>query len=363
MRRLRILKVYGILWLFIFFIVYSNLSLLYDFFITTLTFNIAVLTTLSIGLVVIFKATFELVMLTGTFAVIRYKKGGSLEFYLNGIDKIFPENVSKMFAQRASHQNIYFTHSEAAEVTNWLEEKFINQKSFIGFFVSMCLMIGLLGTFSGLLIALNDMGAIILSLQGDVNIGEVMNRLNGPIGGMSVGFGSSLFGVASAIILSLKGYILEKNQTNFIEDVQDWISSLIIESPVNAADGSVTSASGSSMSQIMEVFTDKINKFSSSMEESNKANENILKVLSQSIDGESKAAKDEMAALENISAGIKDLNISSYQSSSSLVSSIEDLSASTVNSGRSIKAMLELQEKNNELLSQLLKKLDKELKA
>jgi hypothetical protein len=363
MRRLRILKVYGILWLFIFFIVYSNFSNIYDFFITTLTFNIAVLTTMFIGLVVILKATMELVMLTGTFAVVRYKKGGSLEFYLNGIDKIFPENVAKMFAQRASHQKIYFTHTEATDVTDWLEEKFINQKSFIGFFVSMSLMIGLLGTFSGLLMSLNEMGRIVLSLQGDVNIGEVMKRLNGPISGMSVGFGSSLFGVASAIILSIKGYILEKNQAVFIEDIQDWISSLIIESPVSSADGTVVSSGSGSMSQIMEIFTDKINSFTNSMEDSNKANENILKVLSQSIDGESQAAKNEMLALENISAGIKDLNISSYQSSSSLVSSIEDLSASTVNSGRSIKAMLELQEKNNELLSQLLQKLDAEGKA
>jgi len=60
---------------------------------------------------------------------------------------------------------------------------------------------------------------------------------------------------------------------------------------------------------------------------------------------------------------IKDLNISSYQSSSSLVSSIEDLSAATVNSGRNIKAMLELQEKNNEMLKELLSKIDAKNKA
>lgn len=363
MRRLRILKVYGILWLFIFFIVYSNFSTVYDFFLTTLTFNIAVLTVLSIGLVIIFKATMELVMLTGTFAVVRYKKGGSLEFYLNGIDKIFPENVAKMFAQRASHQNIYFTHTEANDVTDWLDEKFINQKSYIGFFISMSLMIGLLGTFAGLLLSLNEMGNIVLSMQGDVNIGEVMKRLNGPIGGMSVGFGSSLFGVASAIILSVKGYILEKNQAIFVEDIHDWISSLIIESPVASSSGAVVSSGGGSMSQVMEIFTEKISNFTKSMEESNEANENILKVLSQSIDGESQAAKNEMLALENISSGIKDLNISSYQSSSSLVSSIEDLSAATVNSGRSIKAMLELQEKNNQMLQELLNRLDPKSKA
>ncbi len=46
--------------------------------------------------------------------------------------KYFQKNVAKMFAQRASHQNIYFTHTEANDVTDWLEEKkFINQKKAI----------------------------------------------------------------------------------------------------------------------------------------------------------------------------------------------------------------------------------------
>ncbi len=362
MRRLKILKIYGVLWLFIFFIVYSNFSDLYDFFFTTVTFNVAVLTSFAIGLVVILKASIELVMLTGTFGVMRYKKGQSLEFYLKGIDKIFPENIAKMFAKRASHENVYFTHAEVKDVSSWLEEKFINEKGYIAFFISTCLMIGLLGTFAGLLMALNQMAGIVLSLQGDVNIGDVMKRLSGPIAGMSVGFGSSLFGVAAAIILSVKGYILDKNQAMFTEDVSDWINSLVIESAVSSEDGTATGGGGA-MSQVMAIFTEKISEFTQGMEKSNRSNEAILKVLSQSIDDESRAAKDEMAALENISNGIKDLNINQYQSSSSLVDSIQDLSSATINSGRSIKAMLELQEKNNQLLGELLAKLNTEPKA
>lgn len=68
-------------------------------------------------------------------------------------------------------------------------------------------------------------------------------------------------------------------------------------------------------------------------------------------------AKDEMLALENISNGIRDLNINHYQSSSSLVDSIHDLSSASMNSNRNLKAILELQEKNNQLLVQILDKL------
>lgn len=354
MRRLKIFKVYSVLWLFIFFVIYYNYEAIYDFFMSTIIFNVAVLTVLAIGLLVIFKSSLDLVMLTGTFAVIRYKKDSSLKFYLNGIEKIFPENVAKMFAKRASHQNVYFTHTEANDVTQWLEEKFVNQKSYVGFFVSMCLMIGLLGTFTGLLSALNEMGSIVLSLKGDVNIGEVMKRLNNPIIGMSVGFGSSLFGVASAIILSIKGYILEKNQAGFIEDVQDWINSLIIESAVTTEDGTVSS--GGSMSLMMDVFTEKMSSFTEKMDESNKTNITVLKLLSQSLETQTKTSKEMMSALENISNGIRDLNINHYQSSSSLVDSLQDLSTATINSNRNLKTIIELQEKNNALFQELVQK-------
>ncbi|HUH42725.1 MAG: MotA/TolQ/ExbB proton channel family protein [Sulfurimonas sp.] len=353
MRRLKILKVYAILWLFIFFIVFYNYETLYGFFLSTITFNVAVMTVLAIGLMVIVKASIDLVMLTGTFAVIRYKKDATLDFYLSGIDKIFPENVAKMFTKRASHHYVYFTHTEAHDVSDWLQEKFINQKSYINFFVSMCLMIGLLGTFTGLLSALNEMGAIVLSLKGDVNIGEIMMRLNDPIVGMAVGFGSSLFGVAAAIILSIKGYVLEKNQANFIEDVQDWINSLIIEGTLTSEDGVVSG--GSSMSKMMDIFTEKMSDFSQNMSLSNKSNEAMLKILSQSMDGESKSAREMMAALDKIANGTKDLNINQYQSSNALIESIQDLSSATMNSNRNLKSILELQEKNNQILEELLK--------
>jgi hypothetical protein len=47
---------------------------------------------------------------------------------------------------------------------------------------------------------------------------------------MAIGFASSLFGVASAIILNLMQYILTKSQAAFLEDVQEWMKGRIVES-------------------------------------------------------------------------------------------------------------------------------------
>lgn len=70
------------------------------------------------------------------------------------------------------------------------------------------MLVGLLGTFVGLVEAIDSMGQIILSLNGDVDIKQIMQDFSGPLSGMAIGFGASLFGVVSAVVLGLNGYIL-----------------------------------------------------------------------------------------------------------------------------------------------------------
>ena len=74
MKRLRIMKSYAILWLFIYFLIYSNIATIKVFFFATLTFNLAVLTMLTIGIIMLMKASTNLVMLAGTFGTLAYKK-------------------------------------------------------------------------------------------------------------------------------------------------------------------------------------------------------------------------------------------------------------------------------------------------
>lgn len=101
MRRLKILKIYFVFWLFIFFLVFANFKMFITFFMSTLTFNIAVLTTLAIGMVIVYHAAFRLTMLAGTFGILAYKKGDQLIYYLQGIDRIMPASIAHMFYKRA----------------------------------------------------------------------------------------------------------------------------------------------------------------------------------------------------------------------------------------------------------------------
>lgn len=353
MRRIKIFKIYIVFWLFIFFLALKNFDIITAFFMSTVSFNIAVLSFMSIGLMIVFKAAYDLVMIAGTFGVIRYKKGKSLEFYLSGINRVFPENIAKTFKNRSESGSLYFTSREVEDVQEWLENKFYHHKVYINFFIGTSLLIGLLGTFTGLMTAIGEMGRIVSSLQGDVNIANVMSRFEGPIAGMSMGFGSSLFGVAAALILSIKGYILNRSQEMLSEDIGDWMNSLVVDTKSSTKGGGV-SADSSPISSIIDAFTGKMGEFSHNMEKANKANESIVRILTDSIDGESKASKDQIDALDNIFSALKDINVNQYQGNSTLNDSMQDLSASIMNTNKNIKSLIELQKSNNELMNKLL---------
>jgi biopolymer transport protein ExbB/TolQ len=99
-----------------------------------------------------------------------------------------PPHIAAMFASRKNAKQLLFSSEEAKDVIEWLEDRFYNQKSYINFFISTALMIGLLGTFAGLLVSIDDMGTIILSLSGDIDLAKVISDFAGPRGGMAVGF-------------------------------------------------------------------------------------------------------------------------------------------------------------------------------
>lgn len=361
MRRLKILKIYFVLWMFLFFIIYANFDTAVTFFMATLTFNVAIVTVLGIGLIIIFSAAFQLTMLTATFAILRYKKGDQLEFYLRGIHKVFPQNIANMFKNRARKKVLFFTKQEIDDVSQWLEEKFANQKSYINFFTGTVLMIGLFGTFTGLLKAIDEMGSIILGLSGDINLAEVIAGFAQPLGGMAIGFASSLFGVASAIILSIMGYILNRNEAIFIEDVYDWMKGQIVEGQVLPSDSPSSAPapiSGATSGGMMDLFVDNISALSDQMEKYNKSNEAMFGMLSDSIDNGNDTTQKQMVVLENISSGLKELNINQFSNANIMEESLQEVSGAIMNENKTMKKMLELQQQNNEMLSLLIEHLN-----
>ena len=90
MKRLKIFKAFFVLWLFVYFIAVSNLETFKLYFLSTLTFNIAIVALLAIGSFMLFKAAKDLTMVAGTFGVLMYKRKISL-FILKALRRSSPQ--------------------------------------------------------------------------------------------------------------------------------------------------------------------------------------------------------------------------------------------------------------------------------
>ncbi len=374
MRRIKILKIYFIVILFILFLVFTNINLITTFFMATITFNVAILTMFAIGLLILYQAAIKLTMLSGTFGILAYKRGQALEFYLQGITGIFPATIAHMFNKRAKKGVLYFTASEAKDVSEWLSEQFFNQKGYTNFFVGTSLMLGLFGTFTGLLVAIDEMGAIILSFGGDdIDIGEVMTNFSGPLGGMSVGFASSLFGVASAIILNVMQYILTRNQAAFMNDIEDWMKGKIIESQssdaIEEAAGTAfgtgqVAASNEGLAMkggFLDVFVDTMGDFTDKLEKSNKSSEDIYNLITENLTKSNKDTQKETVLLESVVNNLRELNVNQFSNASMMEESLQEISNIILAEHKTVKKSLAIQEENNKILLELLNSMNARL--
>lgn len=372
MRRVKILKIFFVVILFVVFILFANFSLIQIFFMATLTFNIPIFTIFLLALMVIYQSAIKLTMLAGTFGIFAYKQGKALEFYLEGITSIMPATIAHMFKRRAKKGVIYFSEQEAKEITEWLDNQFFKEKGYTAFFVGTSLTLGLLGTFAGLLVSIDEMGKIILSFGGDnIDMGEIMTGFSGPLGGMAIGFASSLFGVASAIILNLMQYILTRSQASFLEDVQDWMKGRIIESQaidtmeetgdIKGLTRVGSSGNGDNMMSsagFIDIFVDSLGDFTEKMERSNQISQDMFSKIADKLEQTVNKTDSESILLKNLIEVMKESNVNQYSSSKLIEESLQEISTVILSEHKTIKKSLVLQEENNKLLTQLINNLE-----
>jgi hypothetical protein len=214
------------------------------------------------------------------------------------------------------------------------------------------------------------MGAIILSLGGDINISEIMSQFAGPLGGMAIGFASSLFGVAAAILLNFLQYILSRQQASFSEDIQDWLKGKLIDSQtsdtivkVNQSNEQIRGGAGVDTTKasigttaFMDVFVDQLSELSASIKKSNRSSELIFKQVAQGLEDSNNSKQQEVVLFDSISTSLKELNINQFSGTSTLEDSLNVVSNSILSEHRTLKQLVSLQEENNKMLEKLIAK-------
>ncbi len=355
MKRLKIFKAFFVLWLFVYFIAVSNLETFKLYFLSTLTFNITIVALLAIGSFMLFKAAKDLTMVAGTFGVLMYKKK-NLSFYLKGIEKVFPSTIAQKIDMRARSGMLLFTQQESEDILAWLEERYSNQNKYNNFFIGTVLMIGLLGTFAGLLGSIASMGSIVSSLAGDnVDIGKIMGDFAIPLSSMAVGFGSSLFGVISAILLSIKGYLLNKAQESLLTGVENWLQSKTVEQISQDNKAGALEASNqleSRQKSYMDIFVEQISTLSHDMREISTVNREFQGAFVETISTLNEASKEERALLLDMKNSL-----------ASMVEQDRDIKSIAMHTHASMQTLLEKQHKQNERLDSLGSMNEDEKKA
>nr|MDT0252666.1 hypothetical protein [Endozoicomonas sp.] len=137
---------------------------------------------------------------------------------------------------------------------NSLDEKV----AFIRYFTDLLIFIGLLGTFLGLTITIGSIGGILSDLAeglgGDTDIMDTLVKLikglEGPLGGMSTAFGSSLMGLSTSLVLGILQLNLNKASSYFASAMETWLAQHTVEhlagGGMSAGDSQTVSASAAS---------------------------------------------------------------------------------------------------------------------
>ena len=128
------------------------------------------------------------------------------------------------------HLNI--TDNDARMIKSKLGFRVSLMRANTGFLAGILVMLGLLGTFLGLLTTIDAVGVAMTSMS---NIGAddpeamsgFMAKISAPLAGMGLAFSSSLFGLAGSLLLSFTNFLSGGVHDRFIERAARWIDDRI----------------------------------------------------------------------------------------------------------------------------------------
>lgn len=108
------------------------------------------------------------------------------------------------------------------------------------YLIGLAIFLGLLGTFWGLLVTIRSISDIIgtLNVGNDAltMFGALKENLKQPLGGMSTSFSTSLFGLASSLVIGFLDLQAGHAQNRFYNELEEWLSGMTRLSSGNTLD-------------------------------------------------------------------------------------------------------------------------------
>lgn len=143
--------------------------------------------------------------------------------------------------RRFFDSNQVLTPALATTLVDSAQARLDERRELSRYLVTALVILGLLGTFWGLLGALGPLGDGLIAFDPDRDGLEGISRaFSDPLASMGTAFSSSLFGLAASIIFGFVELQTARAQNRFVEEFEAWLATLI------QAGGAAATASGPS---------------------------------------------------------------------------------------------------------------------
>jgi hypothetical protein len=152
------------------------------------------------------------------------------------------------------------------------------------YLVGLAIFLGLLGTFWGLLVTIRSVADII----GSLGVGSdpaamftaLKENLKEPLSGMSTSFSTSLFGLASSLVLGFLDLQAGHAQNRFYNELEDWLSSMTRLSS-GALHGDGEASVPAYVQALLEQTADGLERMQRALTESERERHNSSEQLSE----------------------------------------------------------------------------------
>jgi hypothetical protein len=123
------------------------------------------------------------------------------------------------------------TTSSLRSVLDGIDARLDEQRETSRYLIGLLIFLGLLGTFWGLLLTASSVGETIRGLNvGSTDPAQMFETLRkgleAPLSGMGTAFSTSLFGLASSLVLGFLDLQTSRAQSRFANDLESWLTGL-----------------------------------------------------------------------------------------------------------------------------------------
>ena len=184
--------------------------------------NGMILAALLIGIVFIFR---QVMMLTPEIAWVEQFRRGQTSLSSNRARLLAP--MATMFGDRKGRLSLSATATKS--LLDTIGSRLDEGRDIARYMIGLLIMLGLLGTFWGLMQTVGSVGEVVgrLSMgEGDATaaFNDLKAGLSTPLSAMGTAFSSSLFGLAGSLLLGFLDLQAGQAQNRFYNELEEWLA-------------------------------------------------------------------------------------------------------------------------------------------